>query len=302
MRRDSANSIRKRCGSRCHERKRDWRKYNEWQCKEIVLACTVLRGLVDNSRVHYWERRDGRPRIARRDIVLCLLVKACLNVSCRRLTGFLSRIPHFSTLAAYNRMPSMEVTLKSLLGHTAEGAWKEESIIAIDSSGLLLHGSGSWRSSRYREGRKDYGKIHVLSGTDSLMTLAVRTTRGTWDDSTRPGQLMNEVTEGSTVTAVATDIAYWNLYSVCADKATWCAANGTGAYRCKFVFSVSDRMRGNPHGATIIKVSIYSLSNGRRCHKFQRLFLEITTGTVGLSGERRDAGYRNIEKTASVPA
>ena len=52
----------------------------------------------------------------------------------------LSRIPHFNTLAAYNRMPSMEGTLKSSLGHTAEGAWKEESVIAIDSSNLLLHG------------------------------------------------------------------------------------------------------------------------------------------------------------------
>ena len=117
-------------------------------------ACTVLRGIVDSSgvRVHDWERRSGRPGIARRDIVPCLLVKAYLNASCRRLIGSLrvlrpypglSCIPHFNTLAAYNRMPSMEGTLKSLPGHTAEGAWKEESIIAIDSSGLLLHGSGS---------------------------------------------------------------------------------------------------------------------------------------------------------------
>ncbi|MCL4318070.1 MAG: hypothetical protein M1422_07355 [Candidatus Thermoplasmatota archaeon] len=114
------------------------------------------------------------------------MVKAYLNASYRRLTGFLrvlrpypglSRIPHFNTLAAYSSMTSMEGTLKSLLGNTAEGAWKEESTIAIDSSGLLLHGSGSWRSSRYREGRKDYGKIHVLSGTDSLMTLACKDSR-----------------------------------------------------------------------------------------------------------------------------
>ena len=219
MRRDSTNSIRKRCGSRRNERKRDWSRYNEWQCKEIVLACTVLRGIVDSTKVHDWDRRNGRPGIARRDIVLCLLVKAYLNVSYRRLTGFLrvlrpylglSSIPHFNTLAAYNRMPSMEGTLKSLLEHTAEGAWKEESTIAIDSSGLLLHGSGSWRSSRYREGRKDYGKIHVLSGTDSLMTLAVRTTRGTWHDSTQLDQLMNEVPEYSAATAVAADSAYWN--------------------------------------------------------------------------------------------
>ena len=89
FRRDSANSIRKRCGSKCNERKRDWRKYNEWQCREIVLACTVLRGLVGSSVVHDWERSNGRPGIARRDIVLCLLVKAYLHVSYRRLTGLL---------------------------------------------------------------------------------------------------------------------------------------------------------------------------------------------------------------------
>ena len=89
LRRDSANSIRKRCGCRCHERKRDWSRYNEWQCREIVLACTVLRGLVDSTKVHDWKRRNGRPRIARRDIVLCLLVKAYLNASYRKLIGFL---------------------------------------------------------------------------------------------------------------------------------------------------------------------------------------------------------------------
>jgi len=125
-RRESANTIRECCGSKCHERKRDWSSYNA--CREIVLACIVLRGIVESARVHEWERSKGRQ--------LCLLVKAYLNVSYMRLTGFLrvlrpylglSYIPHFNTLAAYNRMPSMEDTLKSLLRHTAEDAWKEES-------------------------------------------------------------------------------------------------------------------------------------------------------------------------------
>ena len=62
----------------------------------------------------------------------------------------------------------------------------------------------------YREGRKEYGKTHVLSGTDSLMTLAVRTTRGTWHDSTQLGQLMDEVPEYSAATVVAPGSAYWN--------------------------------------------------------------------------------------------
>ena len=87
-------------------------EYNELQCKEIVLACTVLRGIVDSS-VHDWERRNGRHRISRRDIVLCLLVKAYLNVSYRRLTGFLRVLRPYlchdiSTHLPCNRMPSME--------------------------------------------------------------------------------------------------------------------------------------------------------------------------------------------------
>ena len=88
FRRDSANSIRKRCESKCNERKRYWSRYNEWQCREIVPACTVLRGIVGSTKVHDWDRRNGRPGIARRDIVLCLLVKAFINASYRRLTGF----------------------------------------------------------------------------------------------------------------------------------------------------------------------------------------------------------------------
>ena len=76
-------------------------EYNELQCKEIVLACTVLRGIVDISRVHDWERKNGRPRIARRDIVLCLLVKTYLNVSYRRLTVLLRVLrPYFVNCVA----------------------------------------------------------------------------------------------------------------------------------------------------------------------------------------------------------
>ena len=45
---------------------REIEEYNEWQCREIVLACTVLRGIVDSTKVHDWERRNGRHRIARR--------------------------------------------------------------------------------------------------------------------------------------------------------------------------------------------------------------------------------------------
>ena len=76
-------------------------EYNEWQCREIVLACTVLRGLVDSTKVHDWERRNGRPRIARRDIVLCLLVKAYLNVSYRRFTVLLRVLrPYFVNCVA----------------------------------------------------------------------------------------------------------------------------------------------------------------------------------------------------------
>ena len=42
------------------------------------------------------------------------------------------------------------------------------------------------------------------------MTLAVRTTRGTWHDSTQLGQLMDEVPEYSAATAMTADSAYWN--------------------------------------------------------------------------------------------
>jgi len=48
----------------------------------------------------------------------------------------------------------------------------------VDSSGLVLFGSGAWRSNHDAEARRDFAKLHVLSGTATRATLAVRVTRG----------------------------------------------------------------------------------------------------------------------------
>ncbi len=69
--------------------KRSRGNYNERQWKEIVLTCAVLRGCVERTRLRDWESRNGRSRVARRGIELCLLLKTYLNVSYRRFTGVL---------------------------------------------------------------------------------------------------------------------------------------------------------------------------------------------------------------------
>jgi transposase len=199
--------------------RRDWTQYNRWQSEEVLLACLFLKDLVASSTVHDWERRKGRPRIPRRDLVLCLLVRAYFHLSFRRTIGLLqllgttlgiARVPHFNTLQKYNRGDGITRTLENLLAETARPFWPVEKTLAVDSSGLVLSGSGAWRSNHDPEARRDFAKVHVLSGTATRATLAVRVTRGTWHDATQLDPLLVEVPDDAVAQAITGDGAYWS--------------------------------------------------------------------------------------------
>lgn len=198
---------------------RDWAAYNRWQGDEVTLACGRLRELAESSTIHDWERRRGRRRVARRTIVLCLLVKAYFNVSYRRLHGLvallqptlgLENVPAYTTIAKYGRDGTMTPTLQRLFEATARPFWAREEILTIDSTGLLLQGSLAWRRDRNDEARRDYAKVHVLSGTRTRATLAFRLTRGTWHDTTQLEPLVESIPEGAPARALVGDTAYWN--------------------------------------------------------------------------------------------
>lgn len=65
----------KSTGKRKRTDNRDWKEYNGWQSQKMRLACLQLKAFADASSIHDWEAKKGRPRIPRRVIVLCLLVK-----------------------------------------------------------------------------------------------------------------------------------------------------------------------------------------------------------------------------------
>jgi transposase len=207
---------------------RNWSAYNHWQSDEIALACARIRALADSGVTHDWARRRALRRVARRTIVLCLLVKAYFNVSYRRLHGLLdvlrptlglATIPGYTTVARYGRDGHLTPTLERLFAATARPFWARERVLTIDSTGLLLQGSGAWRGDHTDEDRRDYAKIHVLSGTTTRATLAFRLTRGTWHDSTQLEALVEEVPEGAPARALVGDKAYWTRD--CADAARY---------------------------------------------------------------------------------
>lgn len=207
--------------------RRDWPEYNRWQSEEVRLACVYLRTLVESPTIHDWERRKGRPRIPRRDLVLCLLVRAYFHLSFRRTVGLLkllqsalglARVPHFNTLQKYNQGDGVTRTLENLFAETAQPFWPIEKTLAVDASGLVLFGSGAWRSNHDPDARKDFAKIHVLSGTATRATMAVRSTRGTWHDSTQLEPLLDDIPDGAAAETVTGDGAYWN--HACCDAAS----------------------------------------------------------------------------------
>lgn len=213
---------------------RRWTDYNNWQAEEVLLAMLHLRALVESSTIHDWERGDGRPRVPRRVIVLCLLVKAYLDVSYRRLHGHLlilqpilglEDVPHYNTVAKYGRDSGLTPTLSRLFDETAQPFWLTEKTISIDSTGLLLHGSGAWRLNKSDDSPRDFAKLHVLSGTKSRATLAIRTTRGAWHDNTQFEPLVKKKPANAVARAITGDSAYWSRRS-----ATIAKENGLQPY------------------------------------------------------------------------
>ena len=155
----------------------------------------------------------------RRELVLCLLVRSYFHLSFRRTIGLLkllaptlglAHVPHFNTLQKYNRGDGITRTLKNLLAETAQPFWAVEKVLAVDATGLVLFGSGAWRSNHDPGAVRDFAKIHVLSGTDTRATLAIRVTRGTWHDTTQLGPLLEDVPDGVEAEAVTEDGAYWS--------------------------------------------------------------------------------------------
>jgi len=85
-----------------------------------------------------------------------------------------------------------------------------EKILAVDATGLVLFGSGAWRADHDPEARRDFAQLHVLSGTTTRATLAVRVTRGTWHDATQLGPLSDGVPDGGLAEVLTGDGAYWS--------------------------------------------------------------------------------------------
>ena len=199
--------------------RRDWTEYNRWQSEEVRLACLFLKDLVESSTIHDWERRRGRPRIPRRDLPQEADRAAEAEVEVRpdeeaqHLLGpnlGLARAPHFNTLQKYNRGDGITRTLENLLAETARPFWAVERTLAVDATGLVLFGSGAWRANHDPEARRDFAKLHVLSGTSNRATLAVRVTRGTWHDAGQLEPLLDEVPVRAPAKAVTGDGAYWS--------------------------------------------------------------------------------------------
>ncbi|MBI4416372.1 MAG: hypothetical protein HY557_05260 [Euryarchaeota archaeon] len=160
--------------------RRNWTKYNRWQSEEVRLACLFLKTLAESSTIHDWERRRGRPRIPRRELVLCLLVRSYFHLSFRRTVGLLkllqptlglARVSHFNTLQKYNRGDGITRTLEDLLAEAAHRFSAVEKTLAVEATGLVLFGSGAWRANHDPEARRDFAKVHVLSGTATTATL-----------------------------------------------------------------------------------------------------------------------------------
>jgi transposase len=215
--------------------RQEWKQYNAAQAYEKSEFLALLYGLANS--VQEPVQTFGRPRLSMADTIFSIVYKIYSTVSTRRFAsdlrdahakGFLSKLPSYSTLFDYLKLPELTPYLKHLIVESAKALKSVEVDFAVDSSGFSTSQFGRWFSAKYG-GECDFRKwikLHLMCGTRTNIVTSVEVSTGFANDSPYfKGLVDDTANSGFQIAEVSGDKAYLSLKNL---KAV--ARHGAKAY------------------------------------------------------------------------
>ncbi len=197
---------------------RNWNEYNLVQTKEKFWAMKIISDAVDSMRIPYCYRGTGRPHADHADMIKACCIKVFCNFSCRRSMpelvvakslGYLDTIPSFNPINRYMKMEFMTPYFESLYKILSLPLTEIEQNFAPDSTGFSTFGRRKWFDVRFdHKMRRDYVKLHVMSGVRTNIITAARITKGTAADSPLFEDLTFETAERFKMNEILADAGY----------------------------------------------------------------------------------------------
>lgn len=200
----------------------DWPIYTQACSKEKLMFFRILKDTVDYLDIPYQYNGNGRPNIDYTDIIKSLCIKAYHNLSSWRLEselkiaramGIIDIVHKKSTLNKYTQNKTVTKYLHQLYKTIAEPLASVETHFGADATGISnAYGNIHWRKIRHTKqeaaSKKDYTKLHIISGIKTNVICSAKVTRGNEHESPYFKPLLDDTAKIFTIKEIVADAGY----------------------------------------------------------------------------------------------
>ena len=200
----------------------NWSVYSKACSQEKLMFLRILKDAVDYLDIDYEYKGNGRPSIFTGDVLKCICIKAYHNYSWWRLEselkiarsmGIIDFVPKKTTLANYAQNPKVISLLHRLYKLIAEPLAEIEVYFAADATGISnAYGNTRWMKIRHTpqeiKHRKEYSKLHIISGIKTNCICAVKVTKGHAHESPHLKSLLDDTAKIFNIKEVSADAGY----------------------------------------------------------------------------------------------
>lgn len=200
----------------------NWSLYEKACSQEKLMFFRILKDAMNYLNIGYEYKGNGRPGVDYADIVKAMCIKSYHNYSSWRAEselkiaqamGVIDEIPRRSTLLKYMQDPKVTSILHQLYKTIAQPLATIELYFAADATGISnKYGNTRWMKIRHtpeeETRRREFSKLHIISGCKTNIIAAVRVTKGHAHESPYFKPLLDDTAKIFTVKEVMADAGY----------------------------------------------------------------------------------------------
>ncbi|MBI2107429.1 transposase [Candidatus Woesearchaeota archaeon] len=174
----------------------DWATYDFVKSNEKIFFMKILNPVIESLNLPYEYKNNGRYPFSMEDRLKSCILKVYHKADARSLVsdlklfktlGYLGQAPSFRSINYFMEDERLKPYLEQLIKLLAEPLIPIESHMAIDSTGFSTFNRKQWIDIRFNKGfsilRKDYKKLHIVTGVKSNIVVSAKVTDGKANDS-----------------------------------------------------------------------------------------------------------------------
>ncbi|MCX6822207.1 MAG: transposase [Candidatus Aenigmarchaeota archaeon] len=195
----------------------DWVAYDQAQTNQKALFMELLNDLC--MTIPQTNNGIGRPKLPLSEMVFASTLKVYTTFTLRRFItdinrakekGFISKIPHYSTVALYMESEDLTPIIKRMIKISALPLRLIETDFTVDASGFSTSRFDRWFNFKFGKKTKKrvWIKAHLMSGTKSNIVTSVEVTPSFEADTKFLKPLLSETVENFQVKELSADMGY----------------------------------------------------------------------------------------------